>query len=62
MIKTNRVRCSATWVDKNITEPIQAEPFRAPEVILGAKWNSSVDIWNMGCLVSSITLRLLKYF
>jgi serine/threonine-protein kinase SRPK3 len=31
---------------------IQPLPYRAPEVILQMKWNSSVDIWNMGVLVS----------
>lgn len=30
---------------------IQPLPYRAPEVILKMKWNSSVDIWNMGVLV-----------
>lgn len=32
--------------------PIQSHRFRAPEVILGCPWNSSVDIWNLGLLVS----------
>ena len=31
---------------------IQAVPYRSPEVILRMKWNSSVDIWNLGVLVS----------
>lgn len=54
----------AAWVDKSETEPIQSEPFRAPEVILGTKWNRSVDIWNLGCLVSSgplLPLALLEH-
>jgi serine/threonine-protein kinase SRPK3 len=25
---------------------------RAPEVILGAKWDYKVDIWNLGLIVS----------
>jgi serine/threonine protein kinase len=32
--------------------PIQAPPYRAPEVILGRGWNMSTDIWNFGVLVS----------
>ena len=31
--------------------PIQPDSFRAPEVILGAGWNYSADIWNLGALV-----------
>ena len=31
--------------------PIQADAYRAPEVLLGWGWSSSVDIWNLGNLV-----------
>ncbi|KAI1905612.1 hypothetical protein LOZ52_006769 [Ophidiomyces ophidiicola] len=31
--------------------PIQPDPYRAPEVILGAGWTYSVDIWNLGLLM-----------
>ena len=33
--------------------PIQPNGFRAPEVIIGANWDYSVDIWNLGALVRS---------
>lgn len=32
---------------------IQAEPYRAPEVILDAGWTYSSDIWNLGVMVRS---------
>lgn len=35
---------------------IQAEPYRAPEVILDAGWTYSSDIWNLGVMVSLTTL------
>ena len=35
---------------------IQAIPYRAPEVNLRMKWNFSVDIWNLGVLVSEYFL------
>lgn len=31
---------------------VQAIPYRGPEVILGMKWNESVDIWNLGVVAS----------
>lgn len=31
--------------------PIQPDHYRAPEVILGAGWSYSADIWNLGVLV-----------
>ena len=33
---------------------IQAEVYRAPEVILEAGWTYSADIWNLGVLVISV--------
>lgn len=35
-------------------ENIQPLIYRAPEVILQIPWTYSVDIWNVGCLVSTI--------
>ena len=40
---------------------IQAIPYRAPEVILRMKWNCSVDIWNLGVLVSGALPRRYHY-
>ncbi|KAF3001346.1 hypothetical protein E8E13_006048 [Curvularia kusanoi] len=34
-------------------EDIQPNVYRAPEVILDIPWTYSVDIWNVGCMVSS---------
>jgi serine/threonine-protein kinase SRPK3 len=31
--------------------PIQPDHYRAPEVILGAGWTYSADVWNLGVLV-----------
>lgn len=33
-------------------EDIQPNIYRAPEVILEVPWTYSVDIWNVGCMVS----------
>ena len=33
-------------------EDIQPDIYRAPEVILDIPWSYSVDIWNVGCMVS----------
>jgi serine/threonine-protein kinase SRPK3 len=37
-------------------EDIQPEVYRAPEVILEQEWSYSVDIWNLGVMVSQIYL------
>jgi serine/threonine-protein kinase SRPK3 len=44
---------NACWVDHHFTNDIQTRQYRCPEIILGTKWNQSVDIWSAACLVSS---------
>lgn len=34
-----------------LAHPIQPEPYRAPEVTLGAPWTYSTDIWNLGVML-----------
>lgn len=40
-------------MSNRFAEVIQPESLRAPEVIIGAEWDTKADIWNFGCLVSS---------
>lgn len=42
---------NATWVDHHFTNDIQTRQYRSPEVILGAKWNSTADMWSLSCMV-----------
>ncbi|KAI0401759.1 serine kinase [Xylaria palmicola] len=42
---------TASWIDKHLTEWIQPQMLRAPEVILGAPWDHKVDIWNLGLII-----------
>lgn len=44
---------NACWTDYHFTDDIQTRQYRCPEVILGAKWGPSADIWSAACLVSS---------
>jgi serine/threonine-protein kinase SRPK3 len=37
--------------DQNFEGVIQPVALRAPEVILGIRWDTPVDIWSAGCLV-----------
>lgn len=42
---------NACWTDKHFAEDIQTRQYRSPEVILGAKYNWSVDVWSAACLI-----------
>ncbi|CAG7852501.1 Protein kinase dsk1; AltName: Full=Dis1-suppressing protein kinase [Serendipita indica DSM 11827] len=41
---------NATWTDHHFTDDIQTRQYRCPEVILGAPWGTSADIWSAACL------------
>lgn len=43
---------NACWVDHHFTNDIQTRQYRCPEIILGTRWNASVDVWSAACLVS----------
>ncbi|KAI9739551.1 MAG: hypothetical protein M1834_006267 [Cirrosporium novae-zelandiae] len=48
---------TSSWFDKHFLENIQPKMLRAPEVILGAKWDSSADIWNLGAIMANSLSR-----
>ncbi|KAF5280534.1 hypothetical protein FQR65_LT00285 [Abscondita terminalis] len=41
---------NACWVDKHFTEDIQTRQYRSLEVLLGAGYGSSADIWSTACM------------
>jgi len=41
----------ATWVEHHFTDDIQTRQYRCPEVILGARWGTSADIWSVACVI-----------
>jgi serine/threonine-protein kinase SRPK3 len=42
---------NATWTEHHFTDDIQTRQYRCPEVILGAKWGTSADIWSIACVI-----------
>ncbi|QVM12235.1 hypothetical protein D8B26_006868 [Coccidioides posadasii str. Silveira] len=40
----------ATWGEDRLSNLIQSPALRAPEVTIGAPWDTGVDIWSLGCL------------
>ena len=43
---------SAVHADEGYPATVQALPYRAPEVMLGADWNHKIDVWSLDVLVS----------
>jgi serine/threonine-protein kinase SRPK3 len=39
------------WTHKHFTSNIQAQSYRAPEVILNDKYDTNVDMWSVACII-----------
>lgn len=53
---------NACWTDHHFTDDIQTRQYRCPEVIIGAKWGTSADIWSAACLVRSFVSSFSDIF
>jgi len=42
---------NACWTDHHFTNDIQTRQYRSPEAILGGKYDTSADIWSVGCMM-----------
>lgn len=42
---------NSCWYDEHYTNAIQTREYRSPEVLLGAPWGASADIWSAACLI-----------
>lgn len=53
---------NACWVNHHFTDDIQTRQYRSPEVILGAKWGASTDVWSMAAMVSPLIAKRSSCF
>lgn len=51
---------NACWVGHHFTNDIQTRQYRSPEVILGAKWGASTDVWSMAAMVCASPSVLIE--
>ncbi|CAI5534462.1 unnamed protein product [Closterium sp. Naga37s-1] len=42
---------NACWTYKQFTSDIQTRQYRCPEVLLGARYSTSADMWSFACLI-----------
>ena len=50
----------SVWLVGTDSEPTKKDGFSAPEIILGAKLETKVDVWALGCMVGLIVLLPLQ--
>ena len=49
------------WTHKHFTDDIQTRQYRSPEVLLGAGYDTSADIWSLGCIVFELVTGELLF-
>lgn len=52
---------NACWTYKHFTDDIQTRQYRSPEVILGADYDTSADIWSAACIVFELLVGDLMF-
>ncbi|RHY10415.1 hypothetical protein DYB30_001294 [Aphanomyces astaci] len=45
---------SASFVSDELTYYIQSRAYRAPEVILGLRYDDRIDLWSLGCILAEL--------
>ncbi|KAG6201645.1 hypothetical protein E4U10_005752 [Claviceps purpurea] len=48
----------SSWRERHLSDMIQPLQLRAPEVTIGAPWDTGVDIWSLGCLSMQFVLGI----
>ncbi|OAR00209.1 hypothetical protein LLEC1_03172 [Akanthomyces lecanii] len=51
----------ASWRQKHLSDLIQSPALRAPEVTIGAPWDTGVDIWSLGCIVVELVQGIVLF-
>jgi serine/threonine protein kinase len=42
---------NACWTHRHFSEDIQTRQYRSPEVLIGSNYNTSADMWSLGCMM-----------
>ena len=45
---------SSCYIHDHLSSYVQSRSYRAPEVILGCKYDYKIDIWSLGCIVAEL--------
>lgn len=45
---------SSCFIHDHLSSYVQSRSYRAPEVILGCKYDYKIDIWSLGCILAEL--------
>ncbi|KAA8642452.1 uncharacterized protein ATNIH1004_011396 [Aspergillus tanneri] len=51
----------ASWRERHLSDLIQSQALRAPEVTIGAPWDTGVDIWSLGCIIMELVQGIVLF-
>mmetsp|Transcript_38797 Transcript_38797/g.84432 ORF Transcript_38797/g.84432 Transcript_38797/m.84432 type:complete len:707 (-) Transcript_38797:296-2416(-) len=52
---------SSCFTTDHLSSYVQSRSYRAPEVILGAKYGQKIDVWSMGCILAELYSGLVLF-
>ena len=48
--------------DSNLGSYVQSRSYRAPEVVLGCKYDEKIDIWSVGCIIAELWTKNVLFY
>lgn len=45
---------SSCYIHDHLSSYVQSRSYRAPEVIIGCKYDYKIDMWSLGCILSEL--------
>ena len=45
---------SSCFIHDHLSSYVQSRSYRAPEVILGCRYDYKIDIWSLGCILAEL--------
>jgi serine/threonine protein kinase len=52
---------SSCFIHDHLSSYVQSRSYRAPEVIIGCKYDYKIDIWSLGCIIAELYTGIVLF-
>jgi len=52
---------SSCFIHDHLSSYVQSRSYRAPEVILGCRYDYKIDIWSLGCIIAELSTGCVTF-